>query len=111
MLGFLFLLDEVAQYAAARGGDVGGAVAAEVVPVAQVGALHRLGDPVQAEAACCAEQEALFCGELVTRSYSARLWSSDHAVGQAYTGVDRLVPLHLAILAQPMVRLAKRDTW
>lgn len=51
MLGLLLLLDQIAQHAAARGGDVGGAVAAEVVLVAQVGSLHGHGDPVQAKAA------------------------------------------------------------
>lgn len=28
-----------------------------------------------------------------------------------YRGVDRLVALHLAVLAQPVVRLAERDAW
>lgn len=42
---------------------------------------------------------------------------SDHnlakraASGQTYSGVDGLIALHLAVLTQPVVRLAKGDAW
>lgn len=60
---FLLLLDEVTQPAAAGEGDIGQTVALEVVLGADVGALHGHGDPVEAEAAGTAEEEALFAGE------------------------------------------------
>lgn len=56
---FLLLLNEIAQSAAARQGDVRQARALEVVLLADVGALHRHGDEVQTEAAGTAEEKAL----------------------------------------------------
>jgi hypothetical protein len=49
-LSLLVLLDEIAEGAAARDGDVGDAAALEVVLAADLGALHRLGDPVETDA-------------------------------------------------------------
>ena len=62
MLGFLLLLDQIAKHTAAGGGDVGRAVAAEVILVAHVGALHGHGNPVQRDAARGAEEQALCVG-------------------------------------------------
>ena len=55
----LLLLDQVTQTEAARGRDIRHAVALEVVPGADVGALHGQGHPVEAEAAGGPDTEAL----------------------------------------------------
>ncbi len=59
MGGLLLLLDQIADTAAAGGGDVGDAVALEVVLLADIGALHGHGDPVKTEASRGTEEEAL----------------------------------------------------
>ena len=59
MCRLLLLLDEVADAAAAGRRDIDEARALEVVPVADLGALHRHGNPVEAEAASTAEEKAL----------------------------------------------------
>jgi hypothetical protein len=58
-LGLLLLLDEVADGAAAGCGDVGQAAALQVVLLADLRALDRLGDPVQAEHGGAEEEQAL----------------------------------------------------
>ena len=55
----LLLLDEVAEAAAAGRGDVDQARALEVVPLADLGALQRQRDPVEAEAAGAGDEQAL----------------------------------------------------
>ena len=55
----LLLLDEVAEAAAAGRGDVDQARALEVVPLADLGALQRQRDPVEAEATGAGDEQAL----------------------------------------------------
>lgn len=57
--GFLLLLDEIAEAAAAGGGDVDQAAALEVVLLTDVGALEGHGDPVETDAGGAEEHEAL----------------------------------------------------
>jgi hypothetical protein len=57
--GFLVLLNEIAECAAASAEDVGDAVSLEVVLAANVGTLHGLGDPVETDAGRGKEEEAL----------------------------------------------------
>jgi len=66
----LVLLDEIADAAAAGRGDIGEAAALEVVFGADLGALHRHGDPVETDAPGTAEEKALYlvlsvCGALM----------------------------------------------
>lgn len=56
----LLLLDEIAKSAAARQRDIGQAAALEVVLLADVGTLHRHGDPPETDTARTAEEKALF---------------------------------------------------
>jgi len=84
-LRFLLLLGQIAESAAAGEEDVSDTIALEVVFSANVGALHGLGDPVETDAGRGEEEEA--------------------------RGVDGLIALHVAILAVPVVGLAKGDAW
>jgi len=85
VLGFLFLLDQVAESTAAGGGNVGDAGSLEVVLVADVHSLHGFWHPVETEAHGGKEEKA--------------------------RGVDGLVALHVAVLAGSVVGFTKGDAW
>lgn len=79
--GLLVLLDQIAAAAAACGGEIDEAGTLEVVPLADLGALHGDGDAGQTDAADCPEHEA--------------------------GGVDRLVGAHITIASDTVMRLAE----
>jgi hypothetical protein len=98
VLGFLVLLGEIAEGAAAGAEDIGDAVSLEVILAADLGALHCLGNPVETDAGRGEEEESLKM--LICKAY---------LVASTYRGVDGLITLQAAVLAGSVVGLAKGD--
>jgi hypothetical protein len=105
VLGLLFLLDQVAESAAARGSNVGDAGTLEVVLVTDIHALHGFWDPVETEAHRGKEEQALF-GMLASKP-EVYLGASM----ATYRSVDWLISLHVTILTCSVVGLAEGDAW
>lgn len=95
----LLLLHQIAQSAAAGSRNIRQAVALEVVLGSQVGALHRERDPVAADAAGGADQQALFGFNKHAIVY---LWG-----WCAYRSIDGLIPGQVDILPKPVMGFSK----
>jgi hypothetical protein len=101
-LSLLFLLNQIADGAAAGKGDISQARTLEVVLVTDVAALHGLRNPVETNAHGGEEEKALF-GLLGDAS------QGEHRE-VTYGSVDWLISFHVSVLAGSVMSLTEGDT-